>query len=296
MRHDNPNIFNIQRFCTHDGPGIRTVVFLKGCPLRCQWCSNPESQLPETEIFFDERKCIRCGRCVDQCPESIPVGMQGVDPRCTLCGICVRVCPSKALELTGKEASISEILEEVIKDEQYYRGEGGVTISGGEPLLHSEFVCRLADEIKQYGYHLALETTGLAEWEAANRVFSRMNLILYDMKLMDDEKHKNYTGVSNRLILQNAEKAAEKGYPMIIRVPLMRGINDDEDNVKKLADFCGKIGVGKVEFLPYHNFGESKYTLLRRAYACEAVSPSLEKRLQLAEILEEKGITVKVGN
>ena len=288
-----PLIFNIQRYCTHDGPGIRTVVFLKGCPLRCTWCSNPESQAVSVNILFTERKCIGCGLCVKHCPQAIAVGRQGIDENCNRCGKCVTACPARALEFDGFERSIDEVLDEVIKDETYYYPGGGVTISGGEPLLFPDYVCELSKAIKSQGYHLAIETTGLADGEIADRVFSHMDLLLYDIKHMDDEKHKKYTGVSNQAILRNARNAARKGCEMMIRIPLLGGINDDDENMTKTAEFCDELNIRNVEILSYHKFGEAKYAMLRKEYDCDAVTPTSERKAAIAEIFRARGIELK---
>lgn len=290
-----PKILNIQRFCTHDGPGTRTVIFLKGCPLRCLWCSNPESQSPDPEILFDAKKCIGCGRCTESCPASIPLGAQGVAEGCTLCGACIAACPAQALEPAGREYTVEELVAEAVKDELYYREGGGVTISGGEPLLYPGFVCALAKALRRQGDHVALETTGFADWKTADRVFAEVDLVLYDIKHIDDEKHRLYTGVSNDRILENARRALERGYALQIRVPLLGGLNDDLKTIRKLAAFCVGAGVGEVEFLPYHNFGQSKYEMLRRQYNCEAATPDLEHRKTLARLLESEGVGVKIG-
>lgn len=293
---DRAKVFNIQRFSTHDGPGIRTVVFLKGCPLRCEWCSNPESQPLTASIFFHEDKCIGCGMCMKACPKNISVGMQGRDERCIHCGLCAKACPAQALELMGEEMTIPEIMAEIDSDASYYRNSGGgVTISGGEALMHPDFVCELADAVKEAGYHLALETTGFANWFIANRVFRKFDLLLYDIKHLDDEKHKQHTGVSNKLILENARLAAKAGYPMIFRVPLIGGVNDDEENITALRDFAQECGVKEVHFLPYHALGESKYRQLGGEYTCTAYRPEQEVIDKLAGILEAAGISVNVG-
>ena len=293
---ENTLVYNIQRFSTHDGAGIRTVVFLKGCPLRCEWCSNPESQSFEKSIFFNPMSCIGCGKCMHICKFHIQVGRQGQDPDCTHCGLCARVCPAKALECLGEEKTITEVLKEVEKDASFYRQSGGgVTVSGGEPLMHPEYVIKLAKEIKKSGYNLALETTGFAKWETAKAVFDNFDLLLYDIKHMDDEIHKKYTGVSNKLILENARKAAREGYNIIFRVPLMGGINATDDNITKLGDFAAELGIKEIHFLPYHTFGEYKYKYLRRKYETSAYKPEKEDIERLAKILEDKGISVNVG-
>ncbi len=292
----HPLIFNIQRFCTHDGPGIRTVVFFKGCPLRCRWCSNPESQDVEPNLLFNARRCIGCGQCAAACPQGIVVGRHGADPACNLCGACVAACPAKALEVDSREYSIADILAEVSKDENYYYPLGGVTLSGGEPLLYPEFTEELATAIKKQGYHLAVETTGFAKWEIADPIFAQADLLLYDIKHMDDEQHKLYTGVSNRQILQNAITAAVKGYPILVRIPLIGGVNDSEDNIRQTALFCAECGIQRAEFLPYHKLGASKYDMLRKGYAFEGSTPAVDQRRHLATFFTEQGVDIIIGN
>ena len=261
-----------------------------------QWCSNPESQSTHMQILFDSVKCIGCGQCQSQCPHSLAPGEQETNPACEHCGRCVQVCPANALEQMGKCLEMDQILDEVARDEEYYHSTGGgVTISGGEPLLYPDYVCQLARRLKEMGYHLAIETTGYAPWEQADQVFQQMDLILFDMKAMDDRIHRQYTGRSNRIILENARQAAQLGYPLVFRVPLMGGINDTEENITQLAAFCQETGVKQVEFLPYHRLGENKYRMMGRDYHCKAYAPSLEHRRLLARILEEKGVEVKIG-
>ena len=289
-------VFDIQRFSTHDGPGIRTIVFLKGCPLCCTWCSNPESQASEIDILFSADKCIGCKKCEEACPVHIAAGMQGIDKRCIKCGACVKVCPSKALEIKGKVMGIGEIMEEVDRDVSFYRHSGGgVTISGGEPLMQPEFAAELAEAVKKHGHHLAIETTGYAPWESVKKVFDKVDLILYDVKSMDAKIHKDYTGVSNELILDNLFKAAQHGYNITVRVPLIEGVNASEENFRKLAEFMNKANIRNIDLLPYHTFGESKYKQLRTEYSFSGTKPQKEKIEMLINILEEYHLNVTVG-
>lgn len=289
-------VFNIQKFSTHDGPGIRTVIFLTGCPLRCEWCSNPESQNVKSSIFWNEEKCIGCMLCKRACPKEIMPGKQGVDKSCILCGECVRHCPAQALELMGIETDIETIMKEVRKDKGFYENSGGgVTISGGEPLMHPEFVIELARAIKKEGFHLALETTGYAQWNIAERVFKEFDLILYDMKQMDDEKHQKYTKVSNKLILENAKKARKEKLPLIYRIPFIGGVNADKENTEQLVKFAKETNVNQIHLLPYHELGRNKYKFLRKKYMCEAHKPSKKEIEETKTYLENQGFIVKIG-
>lgn len=293
---DTGKIFNIQRFSTHDGPGIRTVVFMTGCPMRCRWCSNPESQRMSGAILWDERKCIGCGLCEQSCGYAIVPGMQGIDERCIGCGACVKACPSTALERMGEDMTVERVMETVRKDKAFYEDSGGgVTISGGEPLMQAEFVLALAGEIKREGYHLAIETTGYAEWKVTERTLEPFDLILYDLKHMDTEQHNVYTGVQNDRILANARRAGERGFPLIYRVPLLGGINADLENMDALGEFAVSTGVKEIHLLPYHTYGENKYKLLRARYQCSACRPSEEEISAIRNLLEGKGRIVKIG-
>ena len=289
-------VFDIQRFSTHDGPGIRTIVFLKGCPLCCPWCSNPESQASQIDILFSADKCIGCKKCEEACPAHIAAGMQGIDKRCIFCGACAKACPAKALEIKGKEMTVGEIMEEVDRDASFYRHSGGgVTLSGGEPLMQPDFAAELAEAVKKRGYHLAIETTGYAPWENVKKVFDKVDLILYDVKVMDDKTHAFYTGVSNELILDNLYKAAQHGYNITVRVPLIEGVNADKENFRKLAEFMNKANIRSIDLLPYHTFGESKYKQLRTEYTFCGAKPKKEKMDMLKNILEEHHLNVTVG-
>lgn len=288
---DTTLVFNIQKYSVHDGPGIRTVVFLKGCPLRCRWCSNPESQSTHRSIFFKSMLCIGCGTCTRICPSGIAPGGQGTDPACTNCGKCAGVCPSGALEAMGNALQVREVLSDIEKDEIYYRKSGGgVTISGGEPLLHPDYVIELAREVKAMGYTVAMETTGFASADVVRRVFPELDLILFDVKNMDDKLHREFTGVSNRQILENLSWAASEGLNVIVRVPLLGGFNATEENIRKLADFMVERRLQKVNILPYHTMGEYKYKHLRMEYDPGVYRPEKTEIDHLVKILKDRGI------
>jgi len=289
-------IFNIQRYSLNDGPGIRTVVFFKGCPLRCGWCCNPESFELQSHLTFNAEKCLGCGRCVEACPHGAR-SADGIDEsKCRLCGKCVEVCPSGALEMIGKPMTVEQVLDEVEKDRLFYESSGGgVTLSGGEILAQWRFAVNLMEALRAKYLHIAIETTGYAPWERVEKVVDGCDLVLYDLKHMDPALHKKYTGVSNELILRNALAIAEKGKDLIFRLPLIGGINDDENNVLEAARFAKEAGVRELHLLPYHRLGESKYYKIGRDFTCEAYTPDEEYVAELKRKLEADGFTVKVG-
>lgn len=286
-------IFNIQRYSLHDGNGIRTLVFFKGCPLRCEWCSNPESQNTKPELVFTSDKCIGCGKCLEVCPTGARKN-NGKD--CILCGKCAEVCPTEALELIGKQMSVSQIIREVEKDRKFYQtSSGGVTLSGGEPLMQWKFAVELIREFKKKYIHVVVETCGYAQWEHFEVIADLADLILYDIKHMDSEVHKKYTGVGNELILENAIKIARKKRNIILRIPLLEGVNVDEENIYAVANFADELDINEIHLLPYHRYGESKYKKLNREYRCLVSTPDDERIAELKEIIESKGISVKIS-
>lgn len=288
-------IFDIQRFSLNDGGGIRTIVFFKGCPLRCQWCSNPESQSKTPEILYWKTRCFGCGECVKVCPEQ--VGCQQVNSDvCIYCESCIKACAPKALVLSGKQMTIDEVIERVKRDQVFYRlSQGGVTLSGGEVLSHWEFASELAERLNEMMIDVAVETCGYAQWDHAWSVFQHCDTILYDLKIMDREKHKSLTGVYNDLILENARKLSTKAKHVVYRIPLIHNINDSEENIRQLCQFAQETGVPEIHLLPYHEYGSPKYIALGKEYVFCAQTPSDEHIESLRKLIGEYGLSSVVG-
>ncbi len=294
-------VLNIQHFCTNDGPGIRTNVFLKGCSLRCKWCCNPESIHPKPELSYNLNKCIgekECGLCLKECPESalfvLPSdGKVRVNwDLCTNCGKCVPACPTDALDLFGKTRSVTEILDEVEQDGGFYRESGGgITLSGGECLLQPDFSAALLQEAHARGMTTAIETAGNVPWEFIAKVLPHVDTMLHDHKQTDPVKHKKWVGVDNTRILANFKKAYETFLDthFIARTPLIPGVNDDETHIRAVLEFIRPHkNVIDYQLLPYHRFGESKYGFLGRVYELEDfVPPSEETVRRLRAIIDE---------
>jgi pyruvate formate lyase activating enzyme len=256
-------IFNIQYFCVHDGPGIRTTVFLKGCPLHCLWCHNPEGIYRKKHLSFSQRKCINCGACVKVCPEvhKMVNGIHTVNRAgCTGRGVCTEVCVTKALDLVGRDVTVGEVVSDVMKEERYYETSGGgVTVSGGEPALQSDFLMDLLKEIKKEQVHVALETSGFCDYKIYENLLPYVDLFLYDCKETDSELHKKFTGVDNKLILENLSKLHDAGAKILLRCPVIRGLNDREDHFKAIAELSkAHKNLTGVEILPYHKLAASK--------------------------------------
>lgn len=271
-------VFNIQPYSLHDGPGIRTVVFLKGCPLRCIWCANPESQRTVPEIYFDKDKCIAekgCNWCNGKCPTNAINSSINFE-KCTNCLICSKFCPSKALSVYGKTTSVSDVMQEVESQQAFYRhGSGGITLSGGEPLMQGDFAVEILKTARKNRIHTAIETCGYCSEEVILSAGEYLDYIMYDIKLFDDEKHKKYTGVSNEKIIRNLELLFKKfpKTPKLIRTPVIPTVNDNEKEITAIKKFLSKFDNYTYELLPYHRFGQKKYTMLGRDY------PQLPKEL-----------------
>ena len=293
-------VFNVMRFSLHDGPGIRTTVFLKGCPLRCWWCHNPESQSPTPEVIYFEERCIRSGDCVRACPNRA----LRLDPQlildshlCRHCGDCADACAVTARQAAGRWMTVPDVLSEVVKDEVFFdESGGGITISGGEPLMQASFVESLLAACRSRRIRTVLETCGFADPDLVGRIAENVDLFLYDLKLMDRERHRHFTGVRNDLILQNLRTLAERGRAVIVRVPIIPGVNDDGANLEALSGFLSPLGLRDIDLLPYHRIGSDKYHRLGLPYRMEGVDPPTAEQMEtIATHLRGRGFSVRIG-
>lgn len=292
-------VFNIQKYSVHDGPGIRTVVFLKGCPLSCLWCSNPESQSFKLQLAYNRNKCITVSECI-RCGEVCTAGalIQGENDKiavawdtCTNCLACADVCPAGALIVYGEEKTVKDTIDQVEKDASFYaRSGGGLTLGGGEPLAQSEFALALLKEAKRRYIKTAIETCGHVSKETMLEACTYCNMLMFDIKHMDSEKHKQYTGVGNKLILQNF-MAIRENFPKLhirVRTPVVPGFNDSPDDIQAIVDFLKSYDV-EYELLPYHRLGTQKYTNIGINYPLGDVALENERFLPLIEIAEQIG-------
>ena len=304
MNNEVGTITEIQRFCLHDGPGIRTTVFLKGCNMRCVWCHNPETLRPTLDIQVQPTKCIRCGACIEACKhEARKIDSHKGDivynrDNCVSCGECADTCYADAVVRVGRKMCVAEVLSEVEQDRAYYeRSGGGVTITGGEPTCQAEFTAAILRECRDRGLHAALETNLYAPWERAELALRQADLVMFDIKLIGEQRHRDATGVSNRRILHNATRLSQLGIPLIIRTPIVPGYNDNPVEIGKIARFISRFpSLLYYELLPYHPLGASKYESLGIPYLMDGVlSPSTDLLRTLADCAREVGIRVKVA-
>ncbi|MCL1895256.1 MAG: glycyl-radical enzyme activating protein [Clostridiales bacterium] len=351
-RTDLIRVTDIQRYSVHDGPGIRTVVFFKGCPLRCAWCQNPETQAPESELALFPDRCIGCGECIRVCPsgaigaaedgpstgrEPSPGAAEdgpstgqgrcteaaeegpstGREPSpgaaeeglssdwglrtdrglCTACGACVQVCYAGARCIYGKPMTVADVLEEAVRDRVFFDNSGGgVTLSGGEPLFQATAAAKLLRQLKVFGIHTAVETCGYGDGDDFSHILAHTDCVLFDIKHMDSAKHLEFTGVDNALILENLDRAAGSNADLVIRLPLIPGVNDDDENLRQTAGLAQKVGAKEVHLLGFHQAGRSKWQGLGRDYRFAALGGAAPEKLDAAKaIFEAVGVGACIG-
>ncbi|WP_428770272.1 glycyl-radical enzyme activating protein [Treponema sp. HNW] len=291
-------IINIQRFSIHDGPGIRTTLFFKGCPLRCRWCHNPESQSYKPQPMHYTERCSSCLSCVQACPEkAIFCSGNTVETdalKCMRCGECLDMCPNNAREISGTAYTVDDLVKEAAKDEiSYEQSGGGVTLSGGEVMTQPiEFIAELARKIKKRGMHLAIDTCGYCDFSKFEKILPYTDLFLYDMKLIDPERHEKFTGVKPGLILDNLKKLHDAGALIDLRIPIIGKVNDDDEEILRMCSWLKTNGVNpyKINLLPYHDAGAVKYGRLRLDYEAETMErPSDERMHEIKEMFEKEG-------
>ncbi len=294
-------VFDVKKFSVHDGPGIRTTVFFKGCPLDCWWCHNPESQALKPELMFLPRRCIGCEACLPLCQQGALVANNGAlytdGERCILCGACVEVCYAQAREMVGQQMTVTQVMAEVERDVTFYdESGGGATFSGGEPLLQREFLLALLRACWEKEIHSVLDTCGFAPWEALDSVRKYVDLFLYDVKLVDEARHRRFTGVSNDLILSNLRALAERGHGIVLRVPVVPGVNDDAENIRQIGQLAADLALKRVDILPYHHIAADKYARLNKVYRLDDAQAPLEESLvDITQILQDFGLQVQRG-
>ncbi len=295
-------VFDVKKFSIHDGPGIRTTVFFKGCPLSCWWCHNPEGQASEPELTFRANRCIQCEACLSACTQNAIFWDGDVistdREKCTLCGACVEACYTEAREIVGQEMTVAQVMAEIERDIAFYdESGGGVTFSGGEPLSQRGFLLALLRACREKEIHTTVDTCGFSPWETLDSIREYVDLFLYDLKLMDEARHRKFTGVSNELILENLQALSRRGHNIVLRVPIIPRINDDEENICRIGTFAAALPhLNRVDILPYHHAGVEKYNRLNRAYGLPETRPPSDERLAgIARILRGFGLQVKIG-
>jgi pyruvate formate lyase activating enzyme len=295
-------IFDLKKYSINDGPGIRTTVFFKGCPLRCSWCHNPEGQSFAPEVMIRALRCLAgCSECVAACPEDAITKTAGVPVldrrKCNACGKCTEACPTEAVEMVGRRLNSAQLLREIERDRIFQeQSGGGVTFSGGEPLSQPDFLSEILGYCQKKEIHTAVDTCGFAAAEVLERISPKTDLFLYDLKVIDEKRHRAFTGESNRLILENLRRLAAMGKKIIIRLPVVPGVNDDEENIRDMARFLGSLGaVSEISLLPYHKLGRDKYRGLAKKAEDEYTPPSTECLERIRKDLEQNGFRVSMG-
>lgn len=295
-----PLVFNIQKFSTHDGDGVRTTIFFKGCPLKCRWCHNPESQRYEKELIFHHNKCVVCGKCVVKCPQqanSIVDGKLVFDrDKCTACGVCTDWCIKEAREIAGKEYTVDELVKEAKKDQIFYeQSGGGVTLSGGEVMAQNiDYIEQLCKKLHREGISVFIDTSGYTKYENLKRLIPFTDVFLYDIKAIDSEEHKDYIGVDNALILENLVKLSNDGAGIYARLPIIGKVNATDEYINSVIRFLedNHVKVHQVNLLPYHDIGKGKYASLDRPYdEASMVKPDKELMEHFKAMFEEHGFT-----
>lgn len=298
-----PLIFDVKNYAISDGPGLRMTVFLKGCPLACEWCHNPESRSRGVQRMYSSTKCIGCSRCIEACPEDArrltAAGIVTDARLCRSCGACAEACPTNATEMSGEPMTVDDLLRQIDRQTIFFdQSGGGVTVSGGEPLMHPEFLIALLDACGERMIHRTVDTTGFAQAEVLSRVAERTDHFLYDLKMMDGSKHQRYTGVGNQVILDNLVALAATGASINIRIPLIAGVNDDDANIRQTAAFVAALAGPKkqVNLLPYHNLAVAKYAKLAQDYDASGLAAPDQATLdRVAAVFEDHGLPVVLG-
>jgi len=293
-------VFDIQRYALHDGPGIRSTVFFKGCPLACWWCHNPEGQSAQANLMYLENRCLVCADCLRVCPHGAIQRTNGAirtTSACRVCGSCAEACPSGARKVAGRRVTVSEVMLEIEKDLIFWdESGGGVTFSGGEPLAQPRFLAALLDACREKRISTVVETCGLARQDVLLDISQRVGLFLYDLKILDPVKHEKYTGATNDSILANLEALARMNKPVVVRYPIIPEINDDGENVRQMIALLSRLRLARIHLLPYHQTGTEKYKRLGLGFRLEEVeTPPQSLVAKIAGEFERAGFQVKVG-